>query len=220
MEAVGDCEERGTRAFAVHEVHKIACLDLRLANTDRNGANILVRQRPESERKAGEAELELIPIDHGYTLPHTLQDVSFEWEYWHQAEAPFEPATLQYIASLDSHADVRTLAAAGIELPPECARVLHCCTALLQRGAAAGLSPAAIAAILTRRNETSMSDLEKMVNVACRAAAAAGKSGNGSAAAEREADDGRGHVFLHELRGLLDEYLAELREDCLLDQLA
>jgi hypothetical protein len=65
-----------------------------------------------------------------------------------------------------------------------------------------------------------MSDLEKMVNVACRAAAAAGKSGNGSAAAEREADDGRGHVFLHELRGLLDEYLAELREDCLLDQLA
>jgi hypothetical protein len=36
----------------------------------------------------------LIPIDHGYTLPHTLQDVSFEWEFWHQVRrTPASPMT-------------------------------------------------------------------------------------------------------------------------------
>jgi hypothetical protein len=92
---VGDCEELGTRAFAVNEVHKIAVLDLRLANTDRNGANILVRRRgAEEAAAAGGVALQLIPIDHGYTLPHTLQDVSFEWEFWHQVRrTPASPMT-------------------------------------------------------------------------------------------------------------------------------
>ena len=37
MEAEGDCEERGTSHLPVHEVHKIALLDMRLGNCDRNG---------------------------------------------------------------------------------------------------------------------------------------------------------------------------------------
>lgn len=37
MEAEGDCEERGISAFPVREVHKIALLDMRLGNCDRNG---------------------------------------------------------------------------------------------------------------------------------------------------------------------------------------
>lgn len=36
--ADGDAEERGVTRLPVHQVHKIAQLDLRLANTDRNGA--------------------------------------------------------------------------------------------------------------------------------------------------------------------------------------
>jgi hypothetical protein len=51
-----------------------------------------------------------------------------------------------------------------------------------------------------------MSDMEKMARVASRAAAS------------RAGGDDR--AFVHELRSLLDEYLADLREDCLLDQLA
>ena len=35
--AEGDCEERGVSQFAVREVHKIALLDMRLGNCDRNG---------------------------------------------------------------------------------------------------------------------------------------------------------------------------------------
>jgi hypothetical protein len=54
-----------------------------------------------------------------------------------------------------------------------------------------------------------MSDMEKMARVASRAAAS--RAGG---------DDGDDRAFVHELRSLLDEYLADLREDCLLDQLA
>lgn len=41
VEAEGDCEERGISAFPVHEVHKIALLDMRLGNCDRNGGTRL-----------------------------------------------------------------------------------------------------------------------------------------------------------------------------------
>ena len=34
---------RGAATFPVHQVHKIAILDMRLLNTDRNDANVLVR---------------------------------------------------------------------------------------------------------------------------------------------------------------------------------
>ena len=37
MEAEGDCEEWGVSQFPTHEVHKIALLDMRLGNCDRNG---------------------------------------------------------------------------------------------------------------------------------------------------------------------------------------
>lgn len=37
VEAEGDCEERGISRLPAHEVHKIAVLDMRLGNCDRNG---------------------------------------------------------------------------------------------------------------------------------------------------------------------------------------
>ena len=52
---------------------QITVLDLRLANTDRNGSNILVRERLPEELPHARGRYELIPIDHGYALPHTLQ---------------------------------------------------------------------------------------------------------------------------------------------------
>ena len=83
VKSEGDCEERGTSLFSVEEVHKIAILDMRLGNCDRNGGNILIRKVPGKTRP----EYQLIPIDHGYCLPSTFSDLSFEWAYWPQVRA-------------------------------------------------------------------------------------------------------------------------------------
>lgn len=58
--------------ISVDEVHKIAILDIRLMNADRNSANILVRRRRDNS-------LELVPIDHGFCL-RSVGDVS--WMDW------------------------------------------------------------------------------------------------------------------------------------------
>ena len=55
------------------EVHKIALLDIRLLNADRNAANILCRRRP------ADGSIELVPIDHGFCL-RSVGDVS--WMDW------------------------------------------------------------------------------------------------------------------------------------------
>jgi len=58
--------------ISVEEVQKIAILDIRILNADRNSANLLVRRRPDNS-------LELVPIDHGYCL-RSVSDVS--WMDW------------------------------------------------------------------------------------------------------------------------------------------
>lgn len=68
VSAVSNCEDMGPKHFSAHEVHKIAVLDIRLANTDRNGANILVQKNGSGYN--------LVPIDHGYCLPETVSPTS------------------------------------------------------------------------------------------------------------------------------------------------
>ena len=58
--------------LSVDEVHKIAILDIRTMNADRNSANLLVRRRRDNS-------LELVPIDHGFCL-RSVADVS--WMDW------------------------------------------------------------------------------------------------------------------------------------------
>ncbi len=60
----------------------VAQLDMRLANADRNGGNILAK------RDADSGAWTLIPIDHGYTLPDSFQDLSFDWLNWPQVRQP------------------------------------------------------------------------------------------------------------------------------------
>ena len=80
-------------------------------------------------------------IDHGYTLPSTFADVSFEWLYWPQAQVPFDTATRAYIAGLSSEADLATLAAHHLQLSLESARVFKASTMLLQK---VGRAPRAV----------------------------------------------------------------------------
>jgi hypothetical protein len=58
--------------ISVEEVHKIAILDIRLMNADRNSANLLCRRRSDNS-------FQLIPIDHGFCL-RSCADVS--WMDW------------------------------------------------------------------------------------------------------------------------------------------
>lgn len=164
---------------------------MRLANTDRNGANILARRDATGWK--------LVPIDHGYCLPSTFQDLSFEWLYWPQAQAPFDEQTLKYIESMDSNRDLAVLASHGLMLRAECERVLHVCTMLLKKGAARGMTPFEIGSVMCREALT-MSPIEKLDKLALTQAAA-------------EFGVGRSEVtndqYLQHIAAVLDEYLDE-----------
>jgi len=198
----GDCEEYGYSNIPVHEVHKIAVLDLRLANADRNGGNIL-------RRRTASGEIELVPIDHGYCLPASFEDISFEWLWWPQAEVPFSPATRHFIAALDANKDLKLLAQAGLSLRPDCQRVFKVCTAWLKKAAAAGLSPHQIGAFLSRDN-VRRSEMEKLVRAATDAVRAAAAAGGDVAPGEPAG--GRWNTvpedqFLAAAERLMDEWL-------------
>ncbi|CAM0910517.1 unnamed protein product [Alopecurus aequalis] len=159
MENNGSCEDMGPRAFPVKEVHKIAVLDLRLANADRHAGNILI-----SKEEGG--AYKLIPIDHGYCLPEKFEDCTFEWLYWPQAREAFSDETIDYIRSLDAEQDIKLLKFHGWELSSRCARVLRISTMLLKKGAARGLTPYDIGRILCRETVNRDSEIEDIIQEA------------------------------------------------------
>ena len=58
--------------ISAKEVHKIAILDIRIMNSDRNSANLLVRRRRNNA-------LELVPIDHGFCLRSVCDVCWMDW---------------------------------------------------------------------------------------------------------------------------------------------
>lgn len=203
--------------FPVHEVHKVAILDVRLFNTDRHGGNILVKElqvssprlsrhnsssdcsddsdmqfkmemesdldsdcslgdsgdslrRSSDDDCDGDVSFELIPIDHGYTLPHTfegLNDLWFEWLNWPQARCPFDKETLDYIARLDPDKDIAILRDKFQDwIQPDCYRVLKIATMWLKIGAANGLTAYDIGYMMCRKIPDQPSELEKMCSKA------------------------------------------------------
>jgi hypothetical protein len=156
VRAFGSCEDMGCASFQVEEVHKIAVLDMRLANTDRNGGNILVCRDENNDIK-------LVPIDHGYCLPEKFEDVTFEWIYWSQAEVPFSASTLEYIASLNAEEDLALLQKHGWSMRTACKRVFRLSTMLLKKGAVAGLTPFQIGSMMCRETLDKKSPVEEMI---------------------------------------------------------
>jgi len=92
--------------ISVDEVHKIAILDIRLMNADRNVANILCRRIPEEPD-----QFQLVPIDHGYSLRSKCDVAWFDWCWldWPQTKQPLSKASREYVLGLDVEADVRLL---------------------------------------------------------------------------------------------------------------
>ena len=66
----GPIENFSPSLFPVDEIHKIAVLDLRILNLDRNACNILVQR--------DHASFRLVPIDHGLSIPDSLAVQSFD----------------------------------------------------------------------------------------------------------------------------------------------
>jgi len=200
-----DCEEMGISQFRKHEVHKIALLDIRLANTDRNGSNVLVR------RKQGEAEWSLVPIDHGYCLPGSLSDISFDWIYWPQASEPFDQEMLDYIQDLDVNKDLAKLASHGIKLRPECQLVFRVCNLLLQLGVKIGLTAHDLGSIMCRQT-MQQSILEKLSHQVLKKLSKGRIQGTGKLQLH-ELDASSSSLYLDEMTRLITEYLHELFED-------
>eukprot|EP00873_Tetraselmis_striata_P040497 jgi/Tetstr1/460761/TSEL_005946.t1 len=198
-----DCEEQSPSKFTVEQCHRIFVLDLRLANCDRNAGNILASR--------AEGGWKLTPIDHGYCLPGSFQDISFEWMYWPQADVPFSPETREYIASLDAEKDIEMLQSHGLTFRPECLRVLRVCTRLLQRGAELGMTPYDIGRLMSREYMT-MSPLEKLNKRAAKMAAAAGKGVRPHNAAQgpKAFDELMDSVYLIEMFEGIDQLMDEL----------
>lgn len=156
MENSGSCEDIGPAGFPVEEVHKITVLDIRLANADRHAGNILMS-------KDDDGRTLLIPIDHGYCLPESFEDCTFEWLYWPQARVPYSAATIRYIQSLDAEEDIALLQFHGWDLPLECARILRISTMLLKKGAELGLTPFTIGSVMCRETLNTKSMIEEIV---------------------------------------------------------
>ncbi|KAL4106067.1 hypothetical protein PRIC1_004121 [Phytophthora ramorum] len=139
-------DDVGTAMFSVADVQAIAILDIRLANQDRHGGNLLVVEPSQvvtqaasvvtTKSQAGK-KASLVPIDHGACLPRVsaLSETSFLWLMWPQAKQPFSRAALEYIGALDANRDLKLLEdnlPGDHQLEREAALTLQVCTALLK----------------------------------------------------------------------------------------
>lgn len=188
VENEGSCEDMGPGSFPVNEVHKISVLDIRLANADRHAGNILL------SKEGDRGQPVLIPIDHGYCLPESFEDCTFDWLYWPQARQPYSPETIDYIRSLDAEEDIALLKFHGWDLPLKCARVLRISTMLLKKGVKRGLTPFAIGSIMCRETLNRWSTIEEIVQEA----------------EESLLPDSSESAFLDAVSQVMDSYLDEI----------
>eukprot|EP00555_Chaetoceros_dichaeta_P015011 CAMPEP_0198257172 /NCGR_PEP_ID=MMETSP1447-20131203/6908_1 /TAXON_ID=420782 /ORGANISM="Chaetoceros dichaeta, Strain CCMP1751" /LENGTH=758 /DNA_ID=CAMNT_0043944001 /DNA_START=394 /DNA_END=2670 /DNA_ORIENTATION=+ len=145
-----DCsmDDLSPSKLSVDEVHKIAILDIRIMNADRNPANLLCRRNHDDPDA-----MELIPIDHGYCLRSVADVCWFDWCWldWPQLKQPLNKQSRKFILGLDIEADVRMLQE-RLRLPTKALDYFRASSKLLQDGVRAGLTLYEIA-ILCCRND-------------------------------------------------------------------
>jgi len=146
---VGDI---GPQVFPVDEVHRVALLDLIFHNTDRHEGNILYRKSPLGH-------MELIPIDHGFSLPDRVGGGWFDWLHYPQARKPFSADFSRVVDELDAEE-----IAGDFELRPACRRTLELSVALVKKGVKMGLSPRQLGLFASRQNPRDISALEVLVD--------------------------------------------------------
>jgi hypothetical protein len=137
----GMAEDYSPTMFHRQEVQKIAVLDMRILNMDRNEGNILVVK---SSKK-------LIPIDHGMSLPDCLDVCVYDlcWMAWPHVRDPCTEETKTYVAQIDPLKDVYKLKD-KFPIRDACLRTFRTTSLLLVRGVEAGLSLYDIGQIMYR----------------------------------------------------------------------
>ncbi|EZG78452.1 phosphatidylinositol 3- and 4-kinase family protein [Gregarina niphandrodes] len=188
------CGDYDPSVFSVADVHKIAILDIRLCNMDRNDGNILVvrqdqllldgkladsfvtaflQQHAQYQRthlltpEGKQTKYRLIPIDHGLTLPDCfdITDLDLAWINWPQSHIGFSPDELEYIERLRPDKDAEWVAG-KLDIRPECLRTMQVSTRLLKRAAKLGMTLHQIALLMVRLSPNQPSPLEKLVKLA------------------------------------------------------
>eukprot|EP00927_Polykrikos_kofoidii_P053952 TRINITY_DN48464_c0_g1_i1.p1 TRINITY_DN48464_c0_g1~~TRINITY_DN48464_c0_g1_i1.p1 ORF type:complete len:1206 (+),score=208.96 TRINITY_DN48464_c0_g1_i1:125-3742(+) len=154
------------QVFAVPCVHRIGILDIRIVNLDRNDGNLLIRR----SRSSHHQRYELVPIDHGLSMPDRLEVYTDDiaWMSWPQAHQPFGEKELEYISSLNGPRDAQILAR-SLGIRRECLRLMEVTTKLLKIGAKHGLTLYDIGTIMYREDRGSdipvqKSALEQIIN--------------------------------------------------------
>lgn len=159
--------------ISVDEVHKIAILDIRLMNADRNSANLLCKRRSDNS-------FQLVPIDHGFCL-RSVADVSWMdwcWLDWPQMKQPLSQRTKDYILSLNIEEDARLLHET-LNIQREALDYFCASSSILKAGIRAGLTLYDIAVMCCRNDNLgeAPSKLEALMSMAADLAESAIENG-------------------------------------------
>ncbi|KJP89683.1 hypothetical protein AK88_00643 [Plasmodium fragile] len=187
-ESVGNYDYK---QFSIRDIHKIAILDIRVMNLDRNDGNILVSPLKSlkdscnqflyrNNRSLGTTDEDilkrivtidkkpsrysLIPIDHGLIMPHIMDvaEIDLVWFEWPQTKVPFDDEELEVIFTFDPDKDAEKIRN-KLLIREDCIRTMRVCTRLLQIGARMHLNLHEIAKISTRKSIDEESVLEHLV---------------------------------------------------------
>jgi len=150
----GVIEDYSPTFFSRQEVQKLAILDMRILNLDRNEANILVIK----------SSRELVPIDHGLSLPDCFEVSKFDlcWMSWPQVKEPITPKACEYVARLDPLEDIRLMKQC-LPFRDKCLRNMRIAGILLKKGLEVGLSLYDIGCIMYRNEDEVPSILERAI---------------------------------------------------------
>jgi hypothetical protein len=101
--------------YSTEEIRKIAILDIRILNCDRNEENVLVKKwQSMVETSTGvkcKKEYKLIPIDHGLSFPDNFAIYTTElvWMNFSQIQGPLSTEELLFIDGIDPEGDCQLL---------------------------------------------------------------------------------------------------------------
>ncbi|CAD8067503.1 unnamed protein product [Paramecium sonneborni] len=160
----------GSRLFPSLEARKIAILDIRILNCDRNEENILVRKKkikqPQGQTRQA-YDYFLIPIDHGYAFPDSFKICRDElvWYHWGQMTQQFTQEEKYFIDKIDPIKDVQILRE-KVKLREICLRNTRISTTLLKLGTQADLTIHDISEILYREDPDELSPIEIAISKA------------------------------------------------------